>query len=342
MGMLINGQWSSDIDRFMQDGAFVRESSGFDLDPSFCLTASGSLLSGRYLLIASLSCPWSHRVLLVRALLGLQSCLPLCHAVKPRIEGYGLADCRALDDASGVSPIHLHQLYSRSDPGHTGRATVPLIWDRLNGCICSNSSARIMRGLEIAGGKVGIQLAPDHLIAAIDRMNARIFEKLANAVYRAGLAIQQPAYDAAVADVFATMDWLEDHLAHNRYLLGSLISEADLCLFPTLVRFDTVYATHFRCTRRRLVDYPALWAYAREVFSWPGVAGTVDQKAIQEGYFLNDGDHNPHGIISLLPDVDWTEAHGRERLGPAEIWTHDGKARAIDPTHGLATDAERS
>lgn len=340
MGMLINGEWSPDTDRFLKDGAFVRESSGFDLDPSFHLSGSGLLPAGRYLLIASLSCPWSHRVLLARALLGLQSCLPLCLAVEPRVEGYGLADCPLLYDSSGVSPDHLHQLYSRSDPGHTGRATVPLIWDRLEGRISSNSSARIMRGLEIAFGKSGIQLAPDHLTTAIARMNARIFEKLANAVYRAGLARLQSACDAAIADVFATLDWLEDHLACNRYLLGSLISEADLCLFPTLVRFDAVYATHFRCTRRRLVDYPALWAYAREVFSWPGVAETVNLKAIQEGYFLNDGDHNPHGIISPLPDVNWTERHGRERLGPAEIWTHGGRPVAIDPATGLASDAE--
>ncbi len=340
MGMLINGDWSPDTDRFLKDGAFVRESSGFDHDPSFHLSDSGLPPAGRYLLIASLSCPWSHRVLMARALLGLQSCLPLCLAVEPRVEGYGLADCRLLEDGSGISPKHLHQLYSRSDPGHTGRATVPLIWDRLEGQISSNSSASIMRGLEIACGKSGIQLAPDHLTTAIDRMNAHIFEKLANAVYRAGLARRQSAYDAAVADVFATLDWLEAHLANNRYLLGSLISEADLCLFPTLVRFDAVYATHFRCTRRRLVDYPALWAYAREVFTWPGVAETVDLKAIQEGYFLNDGDHNPHGIISLLPDVDWTEPHDREKLGQAEIWTHGGRPVAIDPAHGLTPDAE--
>lgn len=339
MGMMINGEWSPNTDRFLQDGAFVRESSGFDNDPSFPPSASGPLPPDRYILVASMSCPWSHRVLLARTLLGLQCSLPLCRAVEPRVEGYGLADCPLLEEGGEVSPRHLHQLYSRSDPGYTGRATVPLIWDRSEGRIGSNSSMRILRGLATVGGRDGVHLAPDHLIGAIGGMNARIFEGLANAVYRAGLARRQSAYDAAVDDVFATLDWLEAHLAGNRYLLGTLISEADLCLFPTLVRFDAVYATHFRCTRRRLVDYPALWAYAREIFSWPGVAATVDFPSIQEGYFLNDGDHNPHAIVSALPDVDWTEPHGRERLGPAEIWGCGGRPVEIDPKNGLVNDA---
>lgn len=339
MGMLINGDWSPDTDRFLQAGAFVRETSGFDGEPAFSLAAWGMLQADRYVLVASLSCPWSHRVLLVRTLLGLQSSLPLCHAIEPRIEGYGLADCRLLEGTDGVSPVHVHQLYSRSDAGYTGRVTVPLIWDRSQGRIISNSSARIMRGLEISCRENGVELAPGHLTGAIDRLNARIFEGLANGVYRAGLAQRQTAYDAAVDDVFTTLDWLEAHLAGNRYLLGTLVSEADLCLFPTLVRFDAVYATHFRCTRRRLVDYPALWAYAREIFSWPGVAATVDFPSIQEGYLLNDGDHNPHSIISALPDVDWTEPHGRERLGPAEIWGCGGRPVEIDPKNGLVNDA---
>ncbi len=336
MGMLIDGDWSPDTDRFMGSGAFVREQSDFDRDPAFGTSGSGSLPTGRYLLIASTSCPWSHRVLLVRAVLGLEGRLPLWIAGGPRRQGYALAKPPISVVEFGDPPEHVHQLYSKSDAGYTGRATVPILWDRQMRQISSNSSARIMRALQSVIAPGQIDLAPDELAADIERMNVRIYRGLANAVYRAGLATQQAAYDEAVAEVFATLDWLDSHLARNRYLLGSQITEADLCLFPTLVRFDPVYATHFRCTRQRLVEFPSIWAYARELFSWPGVKATVDLKAIQEGYFLNDGDHNPHGIISAMPRADWSEPHHRDTLGPAHVRVSGDGVRQVDPAEGLA------
>lgn len=156
------------------------------------------------------------------------------------------------------------------------------------------------------------RLTPPEHADEIEALNRRIYSGLSNAVYRAGLAETQAAYAVAVEDVFSTLDWLESCLTTRRYLQGAQITEADVFLFATLVRFDVVYATHFRCTRRRLTEYPALWAYARDLFEQAGVAETVDFAAIRDGYYLNDGDANPHGILPDLPDVDWTQPHGRD------------------------------
>ena len=160
-------------------------------------------------------------------------------------------------------------------------------------------------------------------------------QELSDAVYRAGLAQRQDAYDEAVTDVFAMLDELEDRLTTNRYLFGASVTESDWRLFPTLVRFDSVYQTHFRCTRRRLVDYAQLWAYARDLYAWRGMAEPVDFAVIREGYYRNDGVHNPYGIVGAAPQADWHAPHGRERLGPARGALHDGGTREIAP-EGLA------
>ncbi|MEL6204253.1 MAG: glutathione S-transferase C-terminal domain-containing protein [Pseudomonadota bacterium] len=315
MGMLIEGQWHGDADLRMRDGAFVREPSAL---PKRSASEIAEHLGAKQkpIMVVSLSCPWSHRTTLVRALKGIED-VHVVVAGGPRREGYALGAPNAL--LPGPVPTrHLHQLYTRTDPTYTGRATVPLLWDPVAREILSNDSASIARGLDAFSYRW--RLVPETQIAEIDALNTRIYNGLSNAVYRAGWASTQNIHDAAIADVFATLDWLELRLRHQRCLLGNQITEADLFLFATLARFDSVYVSLFRCTRRRLVDYPALWAYARDVYSWPGVADTIDFVANLEGYFLNDTDTNPHGIVPGLPEIDWREPHGRDALGPLCIW----------------------
>lgn len=315
MGMLIDGVWCGDTDQNMQCGAFKREVSKLP-------TLSAHKIAARLqnntdiVLVVSQSCPWSHRTTLVRSLKGLEN-ISVALAGGPRLEGYALTGCQELDP--GADPIrHVHQLYTATDPTYTGRATVPFLWDKGTRTILSNSSEGIARALDQIGNNW--RVAPDDLAGEIDALNSRIYKGLANAVYRAGFATAQLPYMEATRDVFATLDWLESHLAERRSLFGQQVTESDLFLFATLVRFDAVYAPLFRCTRRRLVEYPALWTYARDVYSWPGIAGTFDFEANLTGYFLNDTDNNPHGIVPELPDIDWTEPHGRDRLGALTVW----------------------
>lgn len=328
MGMLVEGRWTEDADLTIKDGAFVRAGSVFDRDLPPSVIRQIMSEAGRYTLIASYSCPWSHRALLMRVVKGIEGELPLLIAREPRIEGYAL-DESEVDSRLGIEGIaHLHGLYTVADAGHTGRATIPVIWDNEQKEILSNDSARIMRSLDEVDGQGGFTLVPGALREEIDALNARIQANLANAVYRAGLAQKQEAYDAAVEEVFDTLQSLDARLAKQRYLFGRCITETDWRLFATLVRFDAVYATHFRCTRRRLVDHPNLWAYARDLYAWPGVAETVDFDVILRGYYINDGDNNPHGIIAERPDADWNEMHDRESLGAAQVWSR--KRGAVD------------
>ena len=328
MGMLIDGRWANDTDRIIENGAFKRHPGGFDVAVPDQVIAAISNGTGSYALVVSLSCPWSHRTTLIHALKGLRSRLPVCLAGGPRVEGYAVEPGNA---ALPQSVVHLHQLYTAGDPAFTGRATVPILWDRTRQRIVTSSSAHLMRALDRVRSDRDFVFAPSHLLAGIESISQRIHTSLSNAVYRAGLAQTQPAYTAAVDQVFATLDDLEARLTSQRYLLGTVVTLADWRLFPTLVRFDAVYATHFRCTRRRLVDYPALSAYTRDLFGWHGVAATVDFDAILAGYYLNDADHNPHAIVAELPITDWQAPHARERLGPAQVWSGGG-AVTVDPS----------
>ncbi len=203
---------------------------------------------------------------------------------------------------------HAHQLYSLTDPAYTGRATVPMLWDSKHQMILSNSSADIICAVNQAGG--GPDLLPESLSGEINTLTNEIFDGLSNAVYRAGKAERQDEYDQAVDTVFATMDRLEGRLTDQPFLFGADLTTADIRLFATLVRFDTVYVTHFRCTRRRLVDYPALWRFTRRIYQMPGIKDTVDFDEIRFGYYANDGSHNPFGIIGRQPIIDWENREG--------------------------------
>lgn len=300
MGMLIDGIWESDTDRFMQNGTFQREPSLLPDGLSDAVLARLQSNPEVFVLVASASCPWSHGAVLAAILKGFDGRLEMQWAGGERLEGYGLLPTGPLA-REGIR--HIHTLYTATDPTYTGRATVPILWDREGARIVSNSSANLMDAFDRAGS--GPQLCPDGQRHEIEVLIQRIFDGLANAVYRAGLAERQEAYDEAVNSVFDTLDWLEDRLSDSPFLFGDTISTADLRLFATLVRFDTVYATHFRCTRKRITDYPALWRFTRALFQRPGIRNSVDFDEIRFGYYVNDGSHNPHGLIGQQPDIDW-------------------------------------
>lgn len=342
MGMVVDGRWVEDADTSIRNGAFVRASSMFDHDVPEAAIAEIARGSGRYVLVASLSCPWSHRVLLVRALKQLEDGLPVQIACGPRIEGYGLSTAGSLTGAVDQDLRHVHQLYTMSDPSYRGRATVPILWDAQDNWIVSNDSAKIMRALDTVDPTEGFTLVPGPHAADIDALNAMIHAGLADAVYRAGLAQTQVAYGAAVDAVFATLGLLEKRLSESRYLFGTFLAETDLRLFATLVRFDAVYATHFRCTRRRLTDYPNLWDYARDLFRWRDVAGTVDFDVILDGYYTNDGVHNPFRIIADAPQIDWREPTSRDRFGAAQLWSRQAGPMNVIPETLQTVTAQRS
>jgi putative glutathione S-transferase len=335
MGMVIEGRWRQE-DRLFEAGAFIRASSVYGDDVAAAAIEAIGAEPGRFHLIASLSCPWSHRTTIVRGLKGLSEAVPLRIAGGPRIEGYAVNGGRPWRvPGTGASIVHLHELYALSDPHYTGRATVPVLWDSRAKRIVSNESAKIIRAFDAVRrprATLDFTLVPEKLRGEHDALNARVYRGLSDAVYRAGFAQRQPAYDEAVSQVFRTLDGLEARLSSHRYLFGATITEADWRLFPTLARFDAVYHVHFKCARQRLVDYPRLSAYARDLYAWRGVAETLDFAAIREGYYLNDRMINPFGIVPIAPEFDWTLPHGRAALGPAQVALRGGAEVAVEPT----------
>jgi putative glutathione S-transferase len=337
MGMLIEGRWCDD-DRVIENGVYNRPPSYFGRDLPAGVVEGLRAEPGRYHLIASLSCPWSQRATLIRHLKALTDDIPLHLAGGPRVQGYAVnAGARWRVPGTDRTIAHLHELYSLSEPAYTGRVTVPVLWDSKVRRIVSNESARIMRACDAAPGTEALDytLVPDELAAAIDGLNRQLHQGLSNAAYRAGFAERQDAYAVAVKDVFDTMNDLERRLTSQRYLHGGVITESDWRLFPSLVRFDAVYYVLFRCSRRRLVDYPKLWAYARDLFGWAGVAETVDFDAIREGAYLNDRNNNRFGLVAVAPDANWRAPHGREHLGPAKVALRTGGRLAVDPSNLL-------
>ncbi len=219
------------------------------------------------------------------------------------------------DSVNGID--YLHQLYAKADPSYTGRATVPVLWDKQTGTLVNNESRDILRMLstEFRGlWTRSLELAPSDLLDEIDEMAASFYNEVNNGVYRSGFARTQEAYDGAVTELFTALDRLEAHLSTRRFLVGNRFTEADVCLFPTLLRFDPVYVTHFKCNIRRLVEYPALWAYTRDIYQMPGVAETCSFEHIKTHYFGSHESVNPSRIIPLGPELDHTAPHGRESL----------------------------
>ncbi|MCH8930127.1 MAG: glutathione S-transferase C-terminal domain-containing protein [Proteobacteria bacterium] len=330
MGMLREGQWIED-EAVIAAGTYVRQASVFNQAIGIDVIEAIAAEPGRFHLIASQSCPWSHRTMLFRTLKNLSDVIPLHILYGPRVEGYaanGGADWTVPGTDKTIR--HLHQLYSLSEANYTGRVTVPILWDSKRRQIVSNESAAIIRGFDAvrpANGQLDFTLVPGQLKSAIDCINEEIYKGLSNGVYRAVFAERQEAYDLAVQQVFRTLEDLNARLASQRYLLSSTITEADWRLFPTLMRFDAVYYVQHRCSYRRLVDYPDLWAYARDLYAWQGVAETLDLDDMRKASYANE----PHGIVAIAPDADWHAPHGREALGSARIALRSSKDVKVDP-----------
>lgn len=306
MGMLVEGKWDKDADLSMISGAYHRERSALptSIDADFFGRVSEE--HNCFFLIASASCPWSHGAVIALVLAGLLDKVQIQWAGGPRRQGYGLLPGGPLPERAMFE--HVHQFYTSTIPDYTGRSTVPLLWDSRQGRVLSNSSADIILAFDAASP--AINLRPESLGEEIDALTQHIFDGLSNAVYRAGKSQKQSEYDEAVDLVFHTLDELEDRLESRPFLFGNDLTLADVRLFATLVRFDTVYATHFRCTRKRLVDFTHLWRFARQIFQMPGIRQTVDFEEIRFGYYVNDGDHNPHGIVAQQPEIDWNDRYG--------------------------------
>jgi putative glutathione S-transferase len=337
MGELQDGRWmAGDVATTGGDGAFERRPTTWRnwITPDGAPGPSGEggfpAESGRYHLYVSNACPWASRTLIFRKLKGLEPHVSV-DVVHPLMGEDGWTFATDFPGATGDRVLgrrYLHEVYTAADPRATGKVTVPVLWDRKRGTIVSNESSEIIRMFNSAfDGITGNRedYWPEALRPEIEDLNARIYETVNNGVYRAGFARSQKAYDRAVRELFASLDWLEGLLARRRYLLGDRLTEADWRLVVTLWRFDLVYHGHFKCNRRRLVDYPNLWAYARELYQMPGIRETVDFRHITEHYHRSHPGINPSGIVPIGPDLDWEAAHGRDE-GPAGR----GAAQAVE------------
>ncbi|WP_417524746.1 glutathione S-transferase family protein [Marinovum sp.] len=328
MGLLIDGEWHDQwYDTDKTGGAFKRSTAKFrnwiTKDGSPGPTGNGGFPAecGRYHLYVSLACPWAHRTLIFRKLKGLEEFIGVS-VVHPDM----LSDGWSFDDdypaATGdrlYDLPFLRDLYTKADPKVSGRVTVPVLWDKVQKTIVSNESAEIIRMFNSAFDEITgnhDDYWPEGLRAEIEEVNARVYDTVNNGVYKAGFATTQKAYDAAITPLFDTLDWLEKRLASQRYLMGDRLTEADWRLFTTLVRFDHVYHGHFKCNRARIVDYPNLWAYTRELYQMPGVAETVNFDHIRRHYHYSHDTINPHRIIPIGPEIDFDAPHGRDAAVP--------------------------
>ncbi|MFS4583205.1 glutathione S-transferase family protein [Phaeobacter sp. C3_T13_0] len=302
------------------DGKFVRMGSGFRGQISPDPGAEFPAEAGRYHLYVSMACPWSHRTTIMRSLKGLQGIITLTQMVPLVGEKSWRIDTSAFDPGAGVhNDDFLYQVYVRSDSNYTGPITVPVLLDKKTHRIVSNDSADIMRFLNTAFDDVAEpseDYYPQALQGEIDRISEDLYGPVNNGVYRAGFATSQAAYDEAVAGLFAKLDALDHLLGKQRYLVGDQITEADWRLFTTLIRFDPVYVTHFKTDRKRIADYPNLAPYLRELYQVPGVSDTIDMGPVRQHYFQSHRHINPHGIMSVGPEVDLDLPHHRDTVFP--------------------------
>src|SRR3984885_2200729 len=323
MGELIDGVWHrSGVSTTMVDGRLQRKNAVF----RDWVTADGSAPEGtrgfeaapaRYPLYVSLACPWAHRTLIMRALKGLEQIIPVS------VTNWVMAEQGwTFSPGEGVIPDplfnsrYLHEIYTRADAHYSGRASVPVLWDQHTQTIVNNESSEIIRMLNTAFDAVGAKpgdFYPKDKRDDIDEVNARVYDTLNNGVYKAGFAASQAAYEEAVTPLFDTLDWLEERLGQSRFLLGDNLTEADIRLFTTLVRFDVVYNGHFKCNIRRVADYRNLWAYTRDLYQLPGVAATVNFQHIKRHYYMSHKRINPAGIVPVGPALDFEAPAERGR-----------------------------
>lgn len=324
MGQLIDGVWHDNwYDTKSTGGRFKRSDSAWRswVTPDGSAGADGKAgfraEADRYHLYVSLACPWAHRTLLMRKLKGLEKLISVS-VVHPLMLENGWTFDEDFAGATGDSLYQnefLYQLYLHADKDYTGRVTVPVLWDKQQQTIVSNESADILRmfnsAFDAAGARAG-DYYPADLRAKIDEVNGWVYDTVNNGVYKAGFATSQAAYDEAVTALFQSLDRLEQMLGQHRYLTGDRLTEADLRLWTTLVRFDPVYVTHFKCDRYRIGDYLNLSGFLREIYQLPGIAETVDLAHIRHHYYRSHKTINPYGVISTGPAFDWEEPHGRD------------------------------
>jgi len=328
MGLLVEGKWRDAwYDTKSTRGSFVRKDAAFrnwiTADGSAGPTGIGGFKAeaGRYHLYVSLACPWAHRTLIMRALKGLEDKISISVVHWLMLEnGWTFADGPGVIPDTVYHAKFMRDIYAAADPYYSGRVTVPVLWDKHTRTIVNNESSEIIRMLNSAFDEVGANQGdyyPSALRQEIDAINTRVYDTVNNGVYKAGFATSQAAYEEAVGPLFDTLDWLDELLADRRFLVGDGLTEADIRLFTTLVRFDAVYVGHFKCNIRRLVDYPNLSAYTRDIYQWPGIASTVNFEHIRRHYYESHRSINPTGIVSVGPQLDFTAAHRRERLAVA-------------------------
>ncbi len=327
MGLLIDGVWQEQDPDAAKAGAaggrFERHETAFrnwvtpDGRPGPTGHDGFAASAGRYHLYVSLACPWAHRTLIVRALKGLEQTVPVSvtHWLMAE-QGWTFVQGEGVIPDPLFNSRYMHELYTRADPNYTGRASVPVLWDKHTQTIVNNESSEIIRMFNTAFNAVGAgpgDFYPKDKREEIDEINARVYDTLNNGVYKAGFATTQAAYEEAVVPLFDTLDWLEERLGQSRFLLGDNLTEADIRLFTTLVRFDVVYNGHFKCNIRRVVDYRNLWAYTRDIYQLPGVAPTVNFWHIKRHYYMSHKRINPTGIVPLGPALDFEAPSERGR-----------------------------
>ena len=327
MGLLIDGKWHDKwYDTDKTGGKFEREAARF----RNWVTADGSpgpdgeggfkAESGRYHLYVSMACPWAHRTLIFRKLKGLEKHISVSVVHPDMVEnGWEFRP----DSEQHRDHLHgfrfMHQVYTKAAPEYSGRVTVPTLWDKKKETIASNESAEIIRMFNSAfdglkGVRTDLDFYPGELQEEIDTVNARVYDTVNNGVYKAGFATAQDKYEEAYNALFDSLDWLEERLSSQRYLVGGRLTEADWRLFTTLIRFDAVYYSHFKCNRQRISDFPALSAYVRDLYQVPGVAKTVDIDQIKRHYYVSQRTINPTQIVPVGPELDFDSPHGRESL----------------------------
>jgi putative glutathione S-transferase len=299
------------------DGSFRRQESQFRRWVSDEPGAEFPPQAGRYHLYVARACPWAHRTIIARRLMGLEDAIGISFVDPIRDQrGWAFTGGEYSDSANGFA--FLSEAYLATDPGYQLRVTVPVLWDKESGAIVSNESADILRMLGTAFAPLArhpLDLYPEPFRRAIDELNQRIYDNVNNAVYKAGFSRRQDVYEREVRALFATLDELDERLARQRFLFGSEPVETDWRLFTTLVRFDAVYQIHFKCSLRKLVEYEHLWPYARDLYQWPGVAETVDFDEIRRHYYLTHPMINPSGLVAVRPAAGFDAPAGRGSLG---------------------------
>jgi len=318
MGRLIEGKWSTEWYSPDAQGRFIRGETKFRGRVTRDGSSGFDVRAGRYHLYVSLACPWAHRTLIVRSLMKLHEALPIS-VVHPFMGDDGWS----FDEGPGTVPDtlfgsrFLREIYLQAAPDYTGRVTVPILFDRQKKTIVNNESREIITMFATEFGELGdpsVSLYPEPLRETIDATIEVIYAPVNNGVYRAGFATTQKAYEEGVTELFAALNHWDFVLAGRRYLCGSQLTLADVCLFTTLYRFDPVYHGHFKCNIGRIVDYPNLWSYVRDIYQTPGVAETCNLDHVKQHYYRSHPSINPTRIVPKGPSIDYGAPHGRDRL----------------------------